>query len=214
MSIRSIIKRLKKGKTGKFCKRILFRLFRYGHFLLLYRDNPSDGGPNEAGIARVRAATTVDLPALLKLVDDNEYPIEKMMKKGDFCFVAEQGGRIVGMLWLELRNKHVEEEINYSFIIPPHSAWSFSAYVDVQHRGQGIIRELKRWSDRYVKEMGINRLYCLISTDNRASIRANLQLGASIDQEIFFLRLLFMNAFLIQNRQDGKRSFRMKVSLG
>lgn len=90
---------------------------------------------------------------------------------GGTAVVAEEGGRPVGFLLIGIQpHERTGEPQGYMADI----------FVEPEHRGQGIPRELQTMGEAYMRQLGLRRSLYWIHTDNRQGQRAAFDHGAKV----------------------------------
>ncbi|RBP63383.1 L-amino acid N-acyltransferase YncA [Brevibacterium sanguinis] len=140
----------------------------------------------------VREATPEDLPDILRLVhalaeyekepdavEATEEDFAAVMFPADgrpntYGFVAEAEGRIVGIaIWF----------YSFSTWTGKNGIWLEDLFVDPDHRGTGLGRELLRRLARHCRDNGLTRLEWCVLKWNEPSIGFYRSLGATAQEE-------------------------------
>jgi ribosomal protein S18 acetylase RimI-like enzyme len=103
------------------------------------------------------------------------------IRSGDICFVAEEGGRIIGAAWVRIMNDygHMEEGV---------PSWAIS--VHKEYRGQGIGTELMKAVLKELKAQGYDRTSLSVQKENPAwhlYKRLGFEVAEETDQEYLMI---------------------------
>jgi hypothetical protein len=214
---------LEQGNLGELAERILYKcgrgimfpFFYYDHFFLFELDlQRCAQRPLPSGLT-VRQAGPADIPAMNGIYNKGN-DFAQRFGEGCSCFLAETGGKIVGMSWIELREIHTEENNEFRISLPPDAVWAFDSFIVSQQRGAGIWHSIVTEVARQMLRRGKTRMYCLSDRFNRQSITAHLRIGYVLKKEILFLRAFFLRVHwereMISERKAGPWQARARFS--
>jgi len=134
-------------------------------------------------IERIRAKVETTLaqatPSDVKELSDHtssmpEATIQRV-QRGEVCFIARVGPRIVHSNWLSFRWK--ESLAGRFIVLDEDAAYCGDAYTDAAWRGLGIHTEVNSTMLRFLQEKGFRRAYTWAYADNRSSRKTMERVG-------------------------------------
>lgn len=213
---RKLVVLLRQGRFGEICElavRVIFNrhMRRVVFYDRLYVAGYGDTTPllhSRLKSVVVREAGPADIPALEALTG-NHGAYEKRFANGDICLVGEIGGALAGMRWFRAAAEHYETDDDYLLLLPPHSAWSFDAYIAPRYRYSGLWLNLTEALVANAAARGLKTIYCSIDALNYPSLNAHLRYGTRLREQIIFARVVFLRVYLKWGFDPvGKRQFR------
>lgn len=200
---RKFVALLRQGKFGELielavrvvCNKRRKRVVFYDRILVAGYGDTTPVLQSRLKTAVVREAGPADIPALEALTG-NHGVFEKRFSNGDICLLGEIGGDIAGMRWFRAAEEHYETDDDYLIVLPPHSAWSFDAFIAPRYRYSGLWLNLTEAVCASAAARALKTIYCSIDALNHASVNAHLRYGTRLREQIMFVRLLFLRVYL------------------
>lgn len=215
--VRQAVELLREGKPLLCAEKLLNKvshvlhssLFFYDRFYVLhYRVRPGELSPivsRLSGIV-VRPAVAADIDRLQVMAPrGDEYSAR--MAGGNVGLIADDGGRVAGMIWLKQSDVHYEEDVAYPFTLPEKSGWQYDLFVDPAYRLRGVWIQLEEALIAHVAARGISDLFGLTKALNKPSVNAHVRYGYTIIEEIITLRLLGLHVYAKWRYTGGRRVF-------
>ena len=140
--------------------------------------------PVPAAVDRPRPSTTClvrqitsDDPVVARFPRPT-HVIARRFEQGSACFVAENGGRFAGFLWLA-RNAYEEDEVRccYELASPESCAWDYDVYVEPEFRIGRTFSRLWDAANAHLASQGVRWSLSRISAFNSVSLAAHRRLG-------------------------------------
>lgn len=118
---------------------------------LLFRElAPRDRAAFERVLTRQEIQETTFQPVFgMKDVDER-------LRKGERCFVCEDGDRIAGYIWFSTVDKHIRE-IDATLRLKDGEVYAYNAYVDREYRGGNITPSILVAASRVFAREGFRR---------------------------------------------------------
>jgi len=134
-------------------------------------------------------------------ISNNDYLkvlINKRLKKKNWVFFAVIDNRtrlLVAQYWAIFCRKN-----NYwhdNFVVLPDTALLCNAYVDKEHRFQGIYKFLIFAAHDYLLKNNFKKIFTLVEASNISSLKANKSEGLSVDSINYLIKLFGFNLISI-----------------
>lgn len=132
-------------------------------------------------LAQATAADAAEIAALMVESDANEVAREvhdaivRRLARGEICFVARAGARIVHHNWISFGWK--ESLAGRVIILAKDAAYCGGAYTAEGWRGLAIHTEVNAAMLRFLRDHGYRRAYTFVRADNRSSRKTMQRLG-------------------------------------
>ena len=109
-------------------------------------------------------------------LDLREAMIHGMLRRGDLCLGALDGGTLLGYVWFAYQSApHVD---GIWVKVPPRAVYRFKSFVRPSSRGMGIAAALYAVADGAVVRPGLDSVVSCVAVQNLASIAATLKSGS------------------------------------
>ena len=142
------------------CKTMVFYDYSYDRFIPGYV-SPQDGlivrqlGPEDvselAEILRLQASKETLFEPAFGVAD-----ARARLQQGEYCFVCENGGNIIGYLWFCSTSKYIPE-IQSTLVLEPCEVYVYNAYVVPDFRGRDIVPRLYKVGRSLLADRGFKR---------------------------------------------------------
>jgi GNAT superfamily N-acetyltransferase len=131
-------------------------------------------------LAHAMSADAAEIAALMAPSDAGAVPglaaaITRRLARGEICFVAWIGARIVHYNWISFGWK--ESLAGRVIILSKDAAYCGGAYTAEGWRGQGIHTEVNAAMLRFLRDKGFRRAHTFVHADNRSSRKTMERLG-------------------------------------
>lgn len=125
----------------------------------------------------IRRACTVD--GVLAKAPRARMVLERRLRNGAVCVVAECDGRFGGFIWLA-ECRYEEDEVRCLYALDPQAgaAWDFDVYVAPEYRATRLFQQLWDAANDVLRERGHRWTFSRISAFNTPSLAAHRRLGA------------------------------------
>jgi hypothetical protein len=160
---------------------------RFGHLELAFlyeRDltQPLCAAGARVGVqlAHATAADAAEIAGLMGAGDVNEvarrtHAIARRLARGEICFLAKAGARIVHYNWISFGWK--ESLAGRVIVLAKDAAYCGGAYTAEGWRGLAIHTEVNAAMLRFLRDHGYRRAYTFVHADNRSSRKTMQRLG-------------------------------------
>lgn len=114
--------------------------------------------------------------------------------RGDRCLCIKQGSDVACYRWVTTRSGCIlcgfgpKMEITL-FPLKPRQAYSYDLYTYQKYRGQGVATMLMKLLFQALRAEGIDEVLSCVSSDNHASLRLQLRLGAQPQRMVYNYRI-------------------------
>lgn len=122
--------------------------------------------------------------------DINE--IQKRLAKGFFFAVAMVEDKVIGWTWGAV-NKVYFEDFNCWIKITDSFVFTYNTFVDKDYRGKRVGQYLKDEMCHCLKSNGYIKIWGLVHTWNKASLKSNLRFGFKLSGDYRFIKLFGLN---------------------
>ncbi len=156
---------------------LLKKIFPSGNYFLswdrriLFESTLPDTKSNSNTQARVLASS--DVMVLIGMNGQSFKSIESAIKRNEACWAIMDKEILAAYVWISTKKLQVHSDTGYIFPLNSLNYWWRDVYVNPDYRGQGKLNDLlSAWG----KSIDANRdanMYCEISPDNEASIKAH-----------------------------------------
>ena len=142
------------------CKTMVFYDYSYDRFIPGYVP-PQDG----LNVRQLGSEDVSELAEILRLQASKETFFEPAfgvadararLQQGEYCFVCENGGNIIGYLWFCATSKYIPE-IQSTLVLEPCEVYVYNAYVVPDFRGRDIVPRLYKVGRSLLADRGIKR---------------------------------------------------------
>lgn len=174
----------------KALRQVPLRPIDIGKLCFLRLDKvPHVPGSHLRGAGIVRPGTLDDLDALVALRDQRTVFLERFAA-GDYCAVAEVGGRVIGYEWFCDRPIHREEAWGYRISIPDGFVYAYDAYIDPAYRNTGVWLRFKAYLGDLMTKLDKRGVLTFVDYGNRASLGTHLRFGFKPAVSVLTLKVL------------------------
>jgi GNAT superfamily N-acetyltransferase len=97
--------------------------------------------------------------------------VDERLRRGERCFVCEDGDRIAGYIWFSTAGKHIGE-IGATLQLRDGDVYAYNAYVDQEYRGRNITPSILAAAGRVFLREGFRRLLLVTMNWNENTHRA------------------------------------------
>lgn len=136
----------------------------------------------------IRLSGIEDLPNLVSLMD-KEVRFRSRFQSGDYCFVAEDRGKVVGYMWFSIRDLYYEEQTGYLLKLDSNTVYPYDGYVSPEYRGQRILEQMYSALQKWMNINFRKRIEILIACDNTVSIHIHEKLGFKYLKRVLYFRI-------------------------
>ena len=143
---------------------------------------------------KVRMALPEDIDELEQIMYQDRFEIKKRFKRGNRCFVACIGTRIVHYTWVSFYKEYLPS-INKWIELAEDEAYVYNVRTLSDFRGQGIFPFVLASICGQLRKDGYKRILASIQSDNIPSQKAFEKAGFKKTQEISFLRILGLKKY-------------------
>lgn len=117
----------------------------------------------------------------LKSIEEKERPftiddVEKRLDIGHKLFIAKKNEKIIGFFWVAINYIEIPF-FHASMYLSKEDVVDYNSYIVEEQRGKNINSGLKAYAFHDFKQKGYTRVFGLIKTTNKSSIRANKHFG-------------------------------------
>jgi GNAT superfamily N-acetyltransferase len=132
--------------------------------------------------------------------------IEKRLRAGHLCFIAEKKGCIVGYKWVSFNETYVAG-LERTIRTDSDSAYIYDAFTVPECRGQGITGQISARIYDHLLQTGIKKTYEIISKNNFSALRYAEKTELRNMGEVTLTRLFNSRVYRLKGKtmKDSKR---------
>ncbi len=120
--------------------------------------------------------------------------IAKRLHNGHFFFILESQEKIVGWSWNGVDSVFFDE-FNCNIHLKPKHTFSYNSYIAKEARGNRLNHLLLNAKFQTLKDSGYEKMWALIYTWNKPSLKSGLKHSYKEIGNYYFLKLFYMNFF-------------------
>ena len=153
----------------------------------------SERGKNTNGIGEkinVRMATPKDIDELDQIMYQGCSEIEKRFERGNRCFVAQIGAKVVHYTWVSFHKEYLPS-INKWIELADDEAYIYNVRTLSDFRGQGIFPFVLDRLCEQLKTDGYKKILASVQSDNVPSQKAFEKAGFKKSKEISYFKVFW-----------------------
>jgi ribosomal protein S18 acetylase RimI-like enzyme len=138
---------------------------------------------------QIKLATINDIDKFTSLFDENKCArLKQRFTHGRICFVALDGSKLVGQLWVSLDDEY-ETEGRIRVKVINNEGYLFDVYVIPEYRNNRLGKYLTFTALKYLRDQGYEKAAGLVTDNNIYSLRAFVSQGLVPKKTVFDFKL-------------------------
>jgi hypothetical protein len=127
---------------------------------------------------RISELPAADLPRIRALVYKPREELEARFERGERCFIASDGPRVVSYFWAQFGTKDFRE-MRLSVELSRHQTWMYNGITARSARGRSLYPNIIRYMAKTLLAEGVTAAFIDVDPGNQASLRGVEKAGCT-----------------------------------